>query len=88
MARQRGRTWAVWGSVAQGCQVAWELSGRAPGKQAPGHLILELIAYRKPPMLKLQALDIPPHHPVSDSNGILFKSHDYRRRSFMIRSSA
>lgn len=32
MARQRGRTWAVWGSAAQGGQVAWELGVWAGSK--------------------------------------------------------
>lgn len=38
MARQRGRTWAVWGSAAQGCQVAWVragVGGRQASNQAP-----------------------------------------------------
>lgn len=54
---------------------------RAAGKQAPGHLILELVAYRKPPVLKPpkrvtrpQRLDSPPHPTVSDPSGIPLKA--------------
>lgn len=67
MARQGGRTWAVWGS---GAQVAWVLCGRAANKQAPGHLILELIAYRKPPVLKPTNPVQTPSPPVSNPSGI------------------
>lgn len=70
--RLGGRTWAVWGS---GAQVAWVLCGRAANKQALGHLVLEPIAYRKPPVLKptswLQTV-LSTYHlaPVSNLSGI------------------
>lgn len=77
MARQRGRTWAVWGSAVQGCQVAWVLvwAGTRQAKQAPGHLILELVAYRKPRVLKHRKTGLPtPTTKSQVQTGFLFKA--------------